>query len=165
MQALAWLASPALPELTAQFQPDAVLWMAQPAYGAGNATWAVHHLIANFSGGPPPRPTGAGPPPVPSRLELVTTTMWCAPSFAAGKPLIAEAEENGLGKLPLVSIGAGPQAAGAQEAGAAAGGGDGGGGQGGSGRSVPAWVIAVPIAAVIGAGLACIMRGHLACVP
>lgn len=151
MQALQWLASPALPALTAQFQPEAVLWMAQPAYGPGNATWAVHHLIANFSGGPPPQPTGRGPPPLPARLEFVKTTMWCAESVAAGEPLIAEAVDNARSKLPLVSIGPGPEMAAVEEEvprGAA----DGEEAERG-GRTVPAWVIALPTAACIGVAL------------
>lgn len=150
MQALEWLASPGLPALTAEFQPEAVLWMAVPAYGPRNETWAVHHLLANFSGGPPPMPTGRGPPPVPSRFEFVETTMWCAPSLAEAQPLIDETSYNALNKFPLVNIGPGPvvsaegrgfEGEGERE--------DGGGGVGGS--AVEVWVIVVIAAAFSGA--------------
>lgn len=151
MQALDWLASPALPALTLKFQPEAVLWMAQPAYGPNNVTWAVHHLIANFSGGPPPQPTGRGPPPLPARLEFVKATMWCAKSVADAEPLVAEAVENARNQLPLVSIGPGPEVTAAAEEGQAGGDGEEEGER--SSRTVPAWVIALPTAACIGAAL------------
>eukprot|EP00892_Ulva_mutabilis_P000885 jgi/Ulvmu1/10798/UM069_0033.1 len=158
--ALSWLTSPGLPALVRQFQPEAVLWMAVPAYGPRNESWAVHHLLANFSGGPPPGAgaAGGGPPPAPTRLEFVSTTMWCAPSLEEAQPLIAETVNNAYTEFPAVSIGPGPEAqAGvegdegddAQAAGTGEGAHADSGGSGGD--SVAAWVIAVPlsVAAVV----------------
>lgn len=102
--------NPALPSIIQSFQPDATLWVAPPA-AAGNYSWAMNMMLANFTVAlEPPRPGST-----PIGFDFFNTTLWCSEEPDQAEPLIAEAIVNGFGPA-LLSIGPGMAAAGAPAA-------------------------------------------------